>query len=129
MLKLYPKPCNWRCALSCRILRSPSRPEGSIVQRLRSSWSDTLMNPGVLAACRLMPELADRINTLASRDEAFLELCDDLAAAQRALEGLTLLPDILRRHRLAECEEWIVGLCWEIQRAVNSAENSHGRRF
>ena len=98
------------------------------MQRLGCFRSDTLINPGVLVACRLMPELADRIHALAARDEAFLELCDDLAAAQRALEGLTLLPDVLRRHRLAECEEWIVGLCLEIQSAVNSGRISPGRR-
>ena len=87
------------------------------------------MNPGVLAACRLMPELADRIHALAARDEVFLELCDDnFAAARRALEGLTLLPQVLRRHRLTECEEWIVGLCSEIKSAVNSGRNSPGRR-
>ena len=86
------------------------------------------MNPGVLVACRLMPELSDLINALAARDEAFLELCDDLGAAQSALEGLAILPDMLRRHGLAECEEWIVGLCSEIQRAVNSGRTSPGRR-
>ena len=74
------------------------------MQRLGCFRSDTLKNPGVLVACRLMPELADRIHMLAAHDEAFLELCDDPAAAQRALEGPTLVPDVLRRHRLADAK-------------------------
>ena len=77
------------------------------------------MRPGVSIACQLMPELADRIRTLAAaEDDSFVELCEDLAVAQQALEGLTILPDVLRKHRLAEAEGWIVALCAEIKAAV-----------
>jgi hypothetical protein len=76
------------------------------------------MRPGVSIACQLMPELADRIRTLAAADDAFVELCEDLAVAQQTLEGLTTLPDVVRRHRLAEAEGWIVDLCAEIKAAV-----------
>jgi hypothetical protein len=76
------------------------------------------MRLGVSIACQLMPELAGRIRTLADEDDSFLELCEDLAVAQQALEGLTSLPQVLRKHRLAEAEGWIVGLCAEIKAAV-----------
>ena len=76
------------------------------------------MSPGVSIACQLMPELAARITSMAAEDESFVELCDDLAVAQRALEGLSTLPDVLRKHRLVECQEWIVGLCTEVRAAV-----------
>jgi hypothetical protein len=76
------------------------------------------MGSGVLVACRLMPELAAQIRVLAMHDDEFVELCDDLAEAQRALEGVTLLPEVLRKHRLAECEGWIVSLCAEIRAAL-----------
>ena len=77
------------------------------------------MSPGVSLACRLMPELAIRIRVLAMEDESFVDLCDDLAAAQRALESITVLPDALRQNRLAECESWIVSLCDEVRTAVS----------
>ena len=86
------------------------------------------MSPGVSLACRLMPELAIRIRVLAMEDESFVDLCDDLAAAQRALESITLLPDALRQNRLAECESWIVDLCDEVRRAVHSSTASQAPR-
>ena len=73
------------------------------------------MSPGVSLACRLMPELAIRIRVLAMHNESFVDLCDDLAVAQRALEGVALVPEALRQNRLAECESWIVDLCDEIR--------------
>jgi hypothetical protein len=76
------------------------------------------MSPGVTVACRLMPEIAVRIRVLALQNDSFVDLCDDLAEAQQALERVTLLPEAVRKHRLAECERWIVGLCDEIRTAV-----------
>ena len=86
------------------------------------------MSPGVSLACRLMPELAIRIRVLAMQNESFVDLCDDLAAAQRALESITVLPDALRQNRLAECESWIVDLCDEVRRAVHSSTASQAPR-
>ena len=77
------------------------------------------MSPGVSLACRLMPELAIRIRVLAMHNESFVDLCDDLAAAQSALEGVALVPEALRQSRLAECESWIVDLCGEVRTAVS----------
>ena len=79
------------------------------------------MSPGVSLACRLMPELAIRIRVLAMHNESFVDLCDDLAAAQSALEGVALVPEALRQSRLAEWESWIVDLCDEVRRAVRSS--------
>ena len=86
------------------------------------------MSPGVSLACRLMPELAIRIRVLAMHNKSFVDLCDDLAAAQRALESITVLPDALRQNRLAECESWIVDLCDEVRRAVHSSTASQAPR-
>ena len=77
------------------------------------------MSPGVSLACRLMPELAIRIRVLAMQNESFVDLCDDLAAAQSALELVALVPEALRQSRLTECESWIVSLCDEVRTAVS----------
>ena len=87
------------------------------------------MSPGVSLACRLMPELAIRIRVLAMEDESFVDLCDDLAVAQRALEGMALVPDVLRQDRLAECESWIVDLCDEVRTAVSRRSASGPTRI
>jgi len=65
-----------------------------------------------------MPELAIRIRVLAMHNKSFVDLCDDLAAAQSALELVALVPEALRQNRLTECESWIVDLCGEIRTAV-----------
>ena len=87
---------------------------------IRSQGTRALhMSPGVSLACRLMPELAIRIRVLAMEDRSFVDLCDDLAVAQRALEGMALVPEALRQNRLTECESWIVDLCDEVRTAVS----------
>ncbi len=76
------------------------------------------MSDGVTVACQLMPELATRIRVTALQNDSFVDLCDDLLEAQRALERVTLLPEAVRKQRLAECERWIVGLCDEVRTAI-----------
>jgi len=83
------------------------------------------MSPGVSLACRL---IAIRIRVLAMQNESVVDLCDDLAAAQGALEGVALVPEDLRQNRLAECESWIVDLCDEVRRAVHSSTASQAPR-
>ncbi|BCP53517.1 hypothetical protein K32_21340 [Kaistia sp. 32K] len=76
------------------------------------------MSAGVSVACRLLPELARAIEERARRDESFSDLCEDLAAAELALEQLKRSPDTTSRERLAECEGWIASLAAEVETLV-----------
>src|SRR3954452_12137972 len=110
-----PPPLAWMTIRSLDGGNACSLPYVTVPSETRESKCETLeaterkdlwrakvwhMSPGVTVACRLMPELAVRIRVLALQNDAFVELCDDLAEAQRALEGVTLLPEAVRRHRL-----------------------------
>ena len=76
------------------------------------------MSAGVQAACRRLPALARQIAELARRDESFNDLCEDLAVAELALDGLAQQPEAVARERRHEYEGWVVSLTGEIEDAV-----------
>lgn len=84
----------------------------------------TIPNPstGQWAATRRFPSEAKVIEELMIRSESFRGLCDDLAEAERALAATDQMPEALRRHRRAECQEWVESLTNEIERALGRAK-------
>ncbi|TPE47690.1 hypothetical protein [Amaricoccus solimangrovi] len=74
------------------------------------------------SALRRFPEKADRVLRLAERDEAFRDMCEELAAAEAALETLTGDGSATGAARREECEGWIVRLLGEMSDAVREEE-------
>jgi hypothetical protein len=81
------------------------------------------MEAGVVVACRLLPALASEVEQLATINESFRDLCEDLAAAEHVLSKLVRMSDAAADQRLAECEDWIVSLTAEIKDAVRRAKS------
>ena len=73
---------------------------------------------GLSAAVRRFPAHSFEIEQMTASDEDFRGLCDDLGAAESALQTVDLLPAALRAERRAECESWIEGLTEEIEAAL-----------
>jgi hypothetical protein len=68
-----------------------------------------------------LPALARQIEELASRDESFDDLCEDLAVAELALTNLRQQPEPISKQQLSEYEGWMVSLTAEIEDAVGRA--------
>ena len=83
------------------------------------SW-DTEREDGLAAALRRFPESAFRIRQLMLGNEAFKELCSDLAAAERALEDARHLPVNIREKRRDEFAEMADSLAKEIAEVLGS---------
>ena len=75
-------------------------------------------DPKSLSVSRLFPAHAFEIEQMLVADEEFRGLCGDLAAAQSALQRISLLPVRLRSERRVECESWIENLIQEIEGAL-----------
>jgi hypothetical protein len=76
---------------------------------------------GLQAASRLFPARGAQIEELLERDENFRAMCDDLAAAGRALAAVEQFPEDLRAARRLEYEELIAELAAEIEGALDRA--------
>jgi hypothetical protein len=76
----------------------------------------------VAAAIRRFPGRAEGVRHLAERSGAFLDMCEELVAAEEALALIeaSLRPD--RPERRAECEGWIVRLTAEMGEALRQPE-------
>lgn len=72
----------------------------------------------LLRAQRRFPDQIDRVARLAGRSEAFHDMCEELAAAERALAALTA--DATERR--IECESWIDRLTSEMSEALRQAD-------
>ena len=73
---------------------------------------------GLSAAARRFPAHSFEIEQMTASDEDFRGLCDDLGAAESALQTIDQLPAALRAERRTECESWIEGLTEEIEAAL-----------
>jgi hypothetical protein len=80
------------------------------------------MNSAQEAAVRRFPSAAGRIADLMIGSEDFRSICEDLAAAERALAEVDSLPESVRDARRAEAEEWIRNLTDEIRSMLYSAK-------
>ena len=80
------------------------------------------MSAGHHAVTRRFPGNEGRIEELLERDDDFVSLCDDLAAAEDALALTETLPPGLREERRAECAGWIDELTVEIRKVLTSAK-------
>ena len=72
----------------------------------------------VEAAIRRFPDRADAVQRLAERDDAFHDMCEELAAAETALVGFRDARTGFERQRREECEGWIVRLVGEMTEAL-----------
>lgn len=82
---------------------------------------DFSLSDGMPLAVRRFPMHAERIRALIWRDDDFRSMCDDLAAAERALATVDNLPPKLRERRRAEFIDLIEGLFAEIEHAVSES--------
>ncbi len=76
---------------------------------------------GLQAATRRFPTRGPEIETLFARDENFRGMCDDLAAAEKALAAVEHLPENIRATRRLEYEELVGELVAEIEKALDQA--------
>lgn len=72
-------------------------------------------------AIRRFPEWAAQVARLAERDEAFRDMCEELAAAEVALIGLGDGRSAAQVARREECEGWIVRLVDEMTEALRQS--------
>ena len=73
------------------------------------------------AAARWFPRSEFAIRKLMSHSEAFRDMCEELAEAERALENVSGIPLYLREARRAEWQELIDGLVAEIGEALRES--------
>jgi hypothetical protein len=74
------------------------------------------------AAKRRFPGRAGKIESLAAKDEAFRDMCEELAVAEQALTRLSAAPAGGLPERRMECEGWITRLGAEMDAALARAE-------
>jgi len=70
------------------------------------------------AVMRRFPAHAQAIELLTKRDERFREICEELAAAERALECTRNAPEPLRREREEEWQGLIERLTAQLAEAL-----------
>jgi hypothetical protein len=80
------------------------------------------------AAKRRFPEWAGGIERLAARDEAFRDMCEELAVAEEALARISAAKAANSLERRLECEGWIIRLGAEMDAALRRAEPPARRR-
>lgn len=76
------------------------------------------------AASRRFPRSEFAIRKLMSHNEAFRDMCDELAEAELALENVSGIPLYLREARRAEWQELIDRLVAEIGEALHESQVS-----
>jgi hypothetical protein len=85
----------------------------------------------LFSALRRFPDRAQDIKSLMGRDEEFLEMCEELAEADRALANLATVPAAERHARAEEWSVWIARLTEEIAEALERSNvipmGSHNR--
>jgi hypothetical protein len=77
---------------------------------------------GLYAVLRRFPGEHALVRKLFIRDESFRAICDDLAAAQRALGAADQLAEHVRFERRAEYEEIVQSLASEIEVTLHRAK-------
>jgi hypothetical protein len=77
---------------------------------------------GLRAASLRLPAKAREIKDLIVKDESFQSICDDLAAAEKALSQVDRMPEALRAERRREYESLVESLTAEIEEALRRAK-------
>jgi hypothetical protein len=86
------------------------------------------MDPGVLAAIRLLPGHKRAIEELVLRDESFRALCGDLAEAEQALRRWQSSRAAGHAERCVEYRHLVDGLEAELRQAIREREDLSGGR-
>lgn len=86
------------------------------------------MDPGVLAAIRLLPKHRRTIEEMVLDSDSFRALCGDLAEAEQALRRWEGSEAAGHAARSVEYRHLIDGLEAEIRRAISERENRSGKR-
>lgn len=86
------------------------------------------MDPGVLAAIRLLPKHRRTIEEMALDSESFRALCGDLAEAEQALRRWQESEAAGHAARSVEYRHLIDGLEAELRQAIREREERAGRR-
>jgi hypothetical protein len=76
----------------------------------------------VSAAVRRFPQFELAIHRLMERCDAFCEMCEELAEAERALSAVDLVPPALREARRAEWQELVDRLVAEVGAALQDKD-------
>lgn len=76
------------------------------------------MDPGVLAAVRLLPRHKQAIEELVMQSESFRSLCGDIAEAEEALRRWELSGAAGSAARCVEYRHLIEGLLAEVRQAI-----------
>lgn len=76
----------------------------------------------VSAAVRRFPASGAQISTLAAKDDAFRDMCEELAEADALLARLDASRPANETERRLECEGWIERLTAEIADALRKAQ-------
>jgi hypothetical protein len=76
----------------------------------------------IAAALRRFPHRTEQVALLSSRDEAFRDMCEELAAADEALSRLEADRTAAGAARRAECEGWITRLIEEMGATLDRAD-------
>lgn len=86
------------------------------------------MDPGILAAIRLLPKDKTAIMELALQSESFRSLCADFADAEQVLRRLESSDAPENAGHCAEYRQLVEGLGAELRRAILERRVPHGGR-
>lgn len=73
------------------------------------------------AALHRFPDRAQDIRSLMGRNEAFFEMCEELAMADGVLAHMAVVPAAERDARIEECRVWIARLTGEIAEVLGNS--------
>lgn len=82
---------------------------------------------GFSAAIRRFPQAEFAIRKLMNHDEAFRDICEELAEAEQALARVPQIPAALHEARRAEWQELVDRLAAELATALQKSGTAHDR--
>ena len=82
---------------------------------------DSDATAALFAALHRFPGRAHDIKSLMGRNEAFCEMCEELAMAEGVLANIATVPADERDARIEECKVWITRLTGEIGEALEKS--------
>lgn len=81
---------------------------------------------GKLAARSAFPDKAELVEDLASHDDAFQDMCEELAECHAAIVRARAIAPPLREERISECLGWIERITAEMEAALLAERTSGG---
>ena len=81
---------------------------------------------GKRAALSAFPDKANLVEDLAVRDDAFQDMCEELAECHAAIVRARTIASPMKEERIRECLGWIDRITAEMEYALQSEQNSHG---